>query len=69
MSSRTAMTVAPVWICCFRMLIRTITPMAARLTTSIRIFQTLLPMGRVNAIAIMQTPVTMRNIRSRRLIR
>ena len=27
-----------------------------------------LPMGRVNAMAIMQTPVTMRNIRSRRLI-
>ena len=43
--------------------------MAVRLSSRIRIFQMLLPMGRVNVMAIMQTPVTMRNIRSRRLIR
>ena len=42
--------------------------MAARLTTIMMIFQMLLPMGRVNAIAIMQMPVTMRNMRSCRLI-
>ena len=51
-----------------RMLILVITAMAMRLTASIRIFQTLRPMGMVNTIAIMQMAVTMRNIRSLRLI-
>ena len=67
-SSSTAMSVAPMWIRFFRMLTLTITAMRARLASIIRTFQMLLPMGRVNAIAIMQTPVTMRNIRSRRPI-
>ena len=42
--------------------------MAIRLAASTRIFQMLLPMGSVNATAIIQMPVTMRNMRSRRLI-
>ena len=67
-SSSTAMTVAPVWTRFLRMLALTITAMRTRLATMIRMFQMLLPMGSVNAMAIMQTPVTMRNIRSRRLI-
>ena len=49
-------------------LIRTMNEMTTRLPSSIRIFQIFLPMGRVNAMAIMQMPVAMRNIRSRRLI-
>ena len=42
--------------------------MAARLTARIRMFQMLLPIGRMNASATMQVPVTMRNMRSCRLI-
>ena len=46
----------------------TIAAMAARLTANIRRFQMLLPRGRINTSAAMHVPVTMRNMRSRRLI-
>ena len=67
-SSSTAISVAPVWMRFARMLYLVITAMATRLATSIKMFQILRPIGRVKVIAIMQTPVTMRNMRSRRLI-
>ena len=68
-SNSTAMAVAPIWMRLLRILNRTITAIAIRLMISSTEFKILRPMGRVNISAIMQMPVTMRNIRSYRLIR
>ncbi len=60
---------APVWMRSFLMLTFTISPMATRLTANASIFQTLLPIGIISSRATMHVTVTMRNIRSRRLMR
>ncbi len=52
-----------------RILSFTMTAIAARLTARIKRLVTLLPIGRMKNNAIMQMPVTTRNIRSRRAIR
>lgn len=67
-SSSTAMAVAPAWTRFLRMLSRTMSAIAARLTTRSTMLKRLLPIGRVKISASMQMLLTIRNMRSRRPI-
>ncbi len=53
-SIKTAIAVAPTSMRRFRILYLTVAPMTTRLTAKMRIFQILLPMGRINSRANMQ---------------